>query len=199
MRRHHPLEMHLADEVVEHHLDRVEVGDDAVLERAHRDDAFGRLADHRLAFDADRERALGFGVDRDNGGFGDDDAFPAHVDEGVGSAEIDAEVPAEEPEEGGKRSNQRSGPPSWPLDISTPPRGETLIARPRTSTFRRWAASREYSTQPPFDRVMPSSQHRERQTQTCGPGRETGARRSRTTGPRGHALCRPKRSKRIES
>src|SRR5262249_57958235 len=37
--RHHALEVDLADEVVEHHLDGVEVGDDAVLEGADRDDA----------------------------------------------------------------------------------------------------------------------------------------------------------------
>ena len=84
---------------MEHHLDGVEVGDDAVLEGTHGDDALGRLADHRLGFGAHAEGAPGPGVDGDHARLGDDDALAAHVDEGVGGAEIDAEIAAEHPEE----------------------------------------------------------------------------------------------------
>jgi hypothetical protein len=57
--RHQPLHVDLADEVVEHHLDGVEVGDDAVLERADGDDALRGLADHRLRLGADAEGPAG--------------------------------------------------------------------------------------------------------------------------------------------
>ena len=84
---------------MEHHLHSVEVGDDAVFERTHGDDALRGLADHRLGFSAHAEGAPGPGVDGYHARLGDDDALAAHVDEGVGSPEIDAEIAAEHPEE----------------------------------------------------------------------------------------------------
>src|SRR3569832_1076164 len=54
--------VHLADEVAQHALGGVEVGDDAVFERAHRDDVGRRAADHALGLDADGEDLAGVGV-----------------------------------------------------------------------------------------------------------------------------------------
>src|SRR5262249_46137753 len=48
--------VHALDEVAEHLLADVEVGDDAVLERTDGFDVLGRAPDHLLRFDADGER-----------------------------------------------------------------------------------------------------------------------------------------------
>lgn len=112
--------MHLADEVVEHHLDRVEVGDDAVLQGADRDDALRRLADHRLGFGAHAEGPPGAGVDGDDAGLGDDDAFAADVDQGVGGAQVDAEVATEKPEQRGQGADHAGGPPGAPWPAARP-------------------------------------------------------------------------------
>ena len=79
---------------MEHHLDGIEIGNYAVFEGADGDDAFRRFADHRLAFDADREGALGFGIDRDDGRLRDNDALAPNVNERIGGAEVDPEVTA---------------------------------------------------------------------------------------------------------
>src|SRR5581483_6659879 len=105
------LQMDLADEVMEHHLDGVEIGDDAVFERTDGDDAFRGLADHRLGFGPDAEGAAGAGVDRHHARLGNDDPFPPHVDQRVGSAEVDAQVTAEEAEESREGPDQSVGPP----------------------------------------------------------------------------------------
>ena len=76
MRRHETLRMHLANEVVQHHFDGVEIGDYAILERANRDDAFRGFADHRLAVESDRKRAPGLLVDGDDRWLRDHDSFP---------------------------------------------------------------------------------------------------------------------------
>ena len=88
--------VHLLDEVAEHLLGHVEVGDDAVLQRPDRGDRARRAAEHPLGLDADRvdlARAL---VDRDHRRLGEHDAAAAHVDERVGGAEIDGHVAAAE-------------------------------------------------------------------------------------------------------
>jgi hypothetical protein len=58
--------VHLLDEVAEHLLGDVEVGDDAVLERADRGDRARRAAEHPLRLDADRVHLAGALVDRDD-------------------------------------------------------------------------------------------------------------------------------------
>ncbi len=47
--------MHLRDEVVQHLLGHVEVGDDPVLERADGDDVAGSAPEHGLGFVTDGE------------------------------------------------------------------------------------------------------------------------------------------------
>ena len=88
--------VHLLDEVAEHPLGGVEVGDDAVLERTDRDDVAGRTADHLLGLGAHGEDAAGVLVDRDDRRLVEHDAAPADVDQGVGGAEVDGHVAADE-------------------------------------------------------------------------------------------------------
>ena len=86
----------LLDEVAEHLLGHVEVGDDAVLQRADRGDRARRAAEHPLRLDADGVHLAGALVDRDDRRLGEHDAAPAHVDERVGGAEVDGHVAAAE-------------------------------------------------------------------------------------------------------
>ena len=88
--------VHALDEVAQHLLADVEVGDHAVLQRADRLDVLGRAPDHLLRFDADRERTTVAHVDRDHRRLVEHDAAPAHVHERVGSAEVDRHVAAEQ-------------------------------------------------------------------------------------------------------
>ena len=84
--------VHLLDEVAEHLLGDVEVGDDAVLQRADGGDRAGRAAEHALGLDADGvdlARAL---VDRDDRRLGEDDAAAADVDERIGGAQVHGHV-----------------------------------------------------------------------------------------------------------
>ena len=77
------------EEVAQHLLRHVEVGDDAVLHRAHGDDAVRRSAEHALRLEADALDLLGLAVDGDDRGLVQDDALTLHIDEGVGGAEVD--------------------------------------------------------------------------------------------------------------
>ena len=88
--------VHLLDEVAEHLLGDVEVGDDAVLERPDRRDRARRAAEHALRLDADGVDVARALVDRDDGRLGEHDAAAAHVDERVGGAEVDGHVAAAE-------------------------------------------------------------------------------------------------------
>ncbi len=84
--------VHLLDEVAEHLLGDVEVGDDAVLQRADRGDGAGGAADHALGLDADGvdfARAL---VDRDDRRLREDDPAATDVDERVGGAQVHGHV-----------------------------------------------------------------------------------------------------------
>ena len=102
------------DEVVEHALGDLKVGDHAVAEGAHGDDVGGGAADHRLGFRADREDGAVGAVDRDYGGFVDHDSASTHGDEGVRGAQVDPDVVGEairEPAKGSPhhRNDFRSG------------------------------------------------------------------------------------------
>ncbi len=77
------------EEVPQHLLRHVEVGDDAVLHRAHGDHAVRRSAEHSLGLEPDALDLLGLPVDRDDGRLVQDDALTLHIDEGVGGPEVD--------------------------------------------------------------------------------------------------------------
>src|SRR3954449_7304055 len=93
-----PAAVHLLDEVAQHPLGRLEVGDDAVLQRADGHDVARRTADHPLRLGADGEDPRGVGVDRDDARLVEHDALAADVDEGVGGAEVHGHVSTEERE-----------------------------------------------------------------------------------------------------
>jgi hypothetical protein len=97
----------LLDEVAEHLLRHVEVGDHAVLERADRLDRAGSAAEHALRLDSHGVHLGGSRVDRDHGGLGEDDAAAAHVDERVGRPQIDGHVAAAHAGEVGEEAHSR--------------------------------------------------------------------------------------------
>ena len=88
--------MHLLDEVAEHLLGHVEVGDHAVLQRADRLDRPRRPAEHALRLDADGVHLARALVDGDHRRLRQDDAAPADVDERVRRAEVHRHVAAAE-------------------------------------------------------------------------------------------------------
>src|SRR3954452_23740584 len=98
---HHPrvrpaVLVHLLDEVAEHLLGDVEVGDHTILERSDGLDRAGRAPEHALGLDPDGVDLAGARVDRDDARLAEHDAAPAHVDQGVGRAEGDRHVAATE-------------------------------------------------------------------------------------------------------
>jgi len=90
----------LLDELLEHLLGHGEVRDHAVLHGADGGDGAGGLAEHLLGFLADCLNGfLGVGsafeADGDHGGFVENDALTAHVDQRVGGAQVDGQVVGE--------------------------------------------------------------------------------------------------------
>ena len=103
-RRQQAARVHHLDELLDHLLGDDEVGDHAVLHRADRLDVAGHLAQHGLGFLADGLDGLlaaraAFVADRDHRGLVEHDALVAHVDQGVGGAEVDRQVGGEMPTE----------------------------------------------------------------------------------------------------
>jgi hypothetical protein len=86
----------LLDEVAEHPLRHVEVGDDAVLQRADRLDVRRGAADHPLGLGADGQNLLVLRVYRDHGRFVQDYSSAADVNERVRGAKVDSHVPPQE-------------------------------------------------------------------------------------------------------
>ena len=94
-----PLAVHLPDEVREHLLGGVEVGDHPVPHRPHRRDVGGRPAEHLVGLRSHGlDLAVG-GVERHDGGLVEDDAAAAGEDTGVGGAEVDRDVRCERREQ----------------------------------------------------------------------------------------------------
>jgi hypothetical protein len=92
--------VHHLDELLEHLLGDGEVGDHAVLHRADGLDVARHLAQHLLGFLADGlDRLLAVGAaflaDRHHRRLIEHDALAAHVDQGVGGAEVDREIVGE--------------------------------------------------------------------------------------------------------
>ena len=87
-----PLRGDLLEEVAEHHLRHVNVGDDAVLERANRLDAFRGPPQHPLRLEPDPHDPAAALLHRDHRGLVEHDALALHVHERVRGAEIDGDV-----------------------------------------------------------------------------------------------------------
>ena len=96
--------MHLADEMLDHLLGDIEIGDDAIPQGPDRLDVAGRAPEHHLGFVTDREDLLlaADGGDRYDRRFVQDDAATLYVNEGVGRAQIDCHVGREDAEQFGK-------------------------------------------------------------------------------------------------
>ena len=76
------------EEVAQHLLGHVEVGDDAVLQRPHRDDAVGRAPEHALRLEPDAlDLPVACSIATTEGSFSTM-PFALHVDERVRGAEI---------------------------------------------------------------------------------------------------------------
>ena len=103
---------HLADELAQHRLGDLEVGDHAVPQGPVGGDRRRRAADHALRVGADRVDLAGALVDRDHGRLGEHDPAPAHVDDRVGRAEVDRDVA---PDRKRPRWRRRPEPPNTPL------------------------------------------------------------------------------------
>jgi hypothetical protein len=93
----------LLDEVGQHLLGDLEVGDDAVLHRFDGDDVAGRPTQHLLRILADRFDAAVDLVDGDNRGLVDHDALATRVDACIGGAEINGEIAREQRQKRAKR------------------------------------------------------------------------------------------------
>ena len=87
--------VHPLDEVAEHLLADLEVGDDAVLQGPDGLDVVGRAAHHPLGLEADGDGLAVVDVDRHDRRLVEDDALATDVDQRVGGAEVDREVAAE--------------------------------------------------------------------------------------------------------
>src|ERR1035437_4162982 len=107
--------VHLGDEVLDHLLGDVEVGDVAVFERAHGDDVSRGPAEHLAGLDANRQHhvaGLGHGHDR---GFVEDDPLAADVHQSVGGTEVDPHVGGPQPEYGINHAHEGSRLSERPL------------------------------------------------------------------------------------
>src|SRR5262245_2231762 len=142
-RMREPVLVHLLDEVPEHLLGDVEVGDDAVLQRTDGRDRPWRASEHPLRLDADRVHLAGALVDGDDGRLGEHDAAPAHVDERVGGAEIDGHVAASEPGDGFEPAH--GGPESTWAFAAALARGARAARGGATRGVRRRSGSRPRS------------------------------------------------------
>src|SRR5206468_11174260 len=94
-----PAPVQLVDEVVQHLLGDVEVGDHAILERPDRHDVAGRPSEHGLRVVAHGEHRVVGDVNGHDGRLVHHDALAADVHEGIGRAEVDGEVVGEQPGE----------------------------------------------------------------------------------------------------
>ena len=92
--------MHAADEVVEHLLGDVEVGDDAILERPDGHDIGWRATDHPFGLGAHGEYLPGSLVYRDDGWLVDYHALVPNEDQSVGGPQVDTYVPGHQAKNG---------------------------------------------------------------------------------------------------
>ena len=84
--------VHASDELAQHLLGHVQIGDDAVSQRPAGSDRRRRASEHALGLIADRQHAPAFRVLRHHRRLGHRDAAAPHVHERVRCAEIDREL-----------------------------------------------------------------------------------------------------------
>ena len=95
--------MDLLNEVAEHRLGDVEVGDHPVFERADGADRSGRFAQHLLGHQTNRiavaQNLVRPAPDSHHGRFVEDDPFTLDADKRVAGAQVDPHIDAEQAEE----------------------------------------------------------------------------------------------------
>src|SRR6185503_11475053 len=79
------------EEIPQHLLGHVEVGDDAILHRTNGDHAFRRASEHSFRLEPDALDLLGLAVDGDDGRLVQDDPLTLHIDESIRRAEVDTD------------------------------------------------------------------------------------------------------------
>src|SRR3989304_4663577 len=102
--------VNLLNEVAQHLLRRVEVGDDTVLERANGHDGGGSPPYHSLGLEADGIDILRQLVDGDDGGLIDDDTFSLDHHQRVGRAQVNADIVGKKAQEGANGIEQQDLP-----------------------------------------------------------------------------------------
>ena len=88
----HAIAAGLFEEVLQHICGDVEISDDAVLQGTHRHDTAGGTADDSLCLATHAAHLVGLGVHRHDRGLTHDDALALHVDQSIGSTQINANV-----------------------------------------------------------------------------------------------------------
>ena len=89
--------VHLADEVAQHGLGDLEIGDHPVLHGTDGHDVAGGAAQHHLGFPAHRQHPVAVPVPailahRHHRGLAQDDTLAFDIDQGVGRAQVDGQV-----------------------------------------------------------------------------------------------------------
>ncbi len=95
------------DEVPDHLLGVLEVGDHTAAQRTHRDDVRRGPAEHPACLSADAQNLAGALADRDDRWLIEDDAAAAHMNQRVGRPEVDADIGRPEPQHGGQQTHCR--------------------------------------------------------------------------------------------
>jgi len=88
--------VHLLNEVAQHTLGGVEVGNNPIFQGADRDDVARGTTDHLLGLSTDGQDATGVGVDRHHTGFVQDDAASTDVDQGICRTQVNSHFAADE-------------------------------------------------------------------------------------------------------
>src|SRR3990172_1332774 len=99
--------VHLLNEMPQHLLSDVEVGDDTVVEGTDGGDRSGRPTQHALRLDADRVHLARALVDSDDRRLGEHNAAATDVDERIRGAEVDGHIAAAETGKGIEPAHQR--------------------------------------------------------------------------------------------
>ena len=88
----HAVAAGLFQEVLQHICRDIEIGDDTILQGADCHDAAGGTADDSLCLSTHAAHLIGLGIHSHDRGFPHDDALALHVNQGIGSTQINANV-----------------------------------------------------------------------------------------------------------
>ena len=95
---HQRLLVGLANEILQHGLGDLKLGDNAIAQGANGDDVGRRSPDHLARFCTDSQRPAASLLNRHPGRLVDHDAATAHAYQGVGGSQVNADVEGEKAE-----------------------------------------------------------------------------------------------------